>query len=297
MQLVESFLPSVVLIENVPGFAKGRSSAAGHLERALRRVNKIHQTNYRLEWRIVNAVEYGVPQRRERVILLAFRDGQAFSWPRPTHTNRPTRAWDALSTVSPASIPKAAGRWADLLPSIPEGWNYLWHTDVGGGRRLFGYRTRYWSFLLKLAKQAPAWTLSAQPGPATGPFHWENRPLAIEELLKLQSFPANWNVFGPHREQVRQVGNATPPLLAEVIARAIGEETLDAFLRYLLPHLIHFRGMVDHPGFNWSTTSTGKVYPVTYFTSITFEKDPQKKKEILAKYREQVATSFGKAQK
>ena len=89
---------------------------------------------------------------------------------------------------------------------------------------LFGSRTKFWSFLLKLSKGAPAWTLSANPGPATGPFHWTNRRLAVPELLRLQSFPASWHVVGSYSAQVRQIGNATPPLLAEVISRAIGEQ-------------------------------------------------------------------------
>lgn len=224
MRLVKSFLPAVVLIENVPGFIKGRSAATRNIQLALRKINRIHKTKYRLEWRVVNAVEFGVAQRRERAILVAFREGNKFIWPSPTHSEQPVRAWDALSNVTPELTPKPMGRWTELLPSIPEGHNYLWHTDAGGGRPLFGYRTRYWSFLLKLAKAAPAWTVPAQPGPATGPFHWENRPLAIEELLRLQSFPATWKVCGPRREQVRQIGNATPPLLAEVIGRALGEQ-------------------------------------------------------------------------
>ena len=90
--------------------------------------------------------------------------------------------------------PKAAGKWAGLLPTIPEGENYLFHTRLGGGRPLFGYRTRYWSFLLKLAKDEPSWTLQAHPGPATGPFHWANRPLTVQEMLRLQSSqqPGEW---------------------------------------------------------------------------------------------------------
>ena len=63
------------------------------------------------------------------------------------------------------------GKWVGLLPSIPEGKNYLWHTSRGGGLPLFGWRTRYWTFLLKLAKNRPSWTIQAQPGPAVGPFH------------------------------------------------------------------------------------------------------------------------------
>ena len=113
------------------------------------------------------------------------------------------------------------GRWAKLLPSIPEGKNYLWHTDRGGGERLFGWRTKYWSFLLKLAKNQPAWTIPAQPAQNAGPFHWRNRQLRTSEMLRLQTFPSDIFVAGTRAERQRQIGNAVPPLLAEVIGRAI----------------------------------------------------------------------------
>jgi DNA (cytosine-5)-methyltransferase 1 len=135
------------------------------------------------------------------------------------------RAWDAIGGLELDEIPEMRGRFADLLPSIPEGRNYQHFTpEEEGTRSLFGYRTRYWSFLLKLAKDEPAWTLAANPGPSTGPFHWDNRPLAIAEMLRLQTFPADWYVSGDRWRQVRQVGNATPPLLAEQFGREIGRQ-------------------------------------------------------------------------
>jgi DNA (cytosine-5)-methyltransferase 1 len=142
-----------------------------------------------------------------------------FVWP---GLSEPRVAWDAIGDLEPElDLPELKGKWATLLPTVPEGQNYLWHTDRGGGEQLFGYRTRYWSFLLKLAKDQPSWTLPAHPGPSTGPFHWDNRPLSVRELLRLQSFPADWMVEGTRVEQVRQVGNATPPLLAEAIGRSV----------------------------------------------------------------------------
>src|SRR2546421_631152 len=82
------------------------------------------------------------------------------------------RAYDAFADLPLEASPSMRGRWAELLPSIPEGSNYQHHTDRGQGLPIFGFRTRYWSFLLKLAQDRPSWTISAQPGPATGPFHW-----------------------------------------------------------------------------------------------------------------------------
>ena len=108
-----------------------------------------------------------------------------------------------------------------MLPSIPEGENYLWHSNVGKGEEIFGNRTRFWCFLLKLAKDQPSWTLAASPGPATGPFHWDNRPLAPLEAKRIQTFPRNWELLGSRRDQIRLVGNATPPLLGERLGRAL----------------------------------------------------------------------------
>lgn len=219
--IAEQLLPAAILIENVPGFVKGRTSALAEVRRRLALINEREGTSYRADWRVVNAVDFGVPQKRRRAIFIALRDGGTFNWPEATHRGRPTRAFDAIGDLGISEVPRASGKWAGLLASIPEGQNYLWHTPEGEGRPLFGYRTRFWSFLLKLAKDEPSWTLPASPGPSTGPFHWDNRPLAPRELLRLQSFPRSWSIAGTYREQVLQIGNATPPLLAEVFGRAI----------------------------------------------------------------------------
>lgn len=223
LRIVEEFLPRVILLENVSGFLSGRGSALPHLEHQLLRINRKCGTHYELQYEVVNAADYGVPQARRRAIAVARRDGQPFLFPEPTHAGCPIVAGDALR--KPLGTPRTrSGYWADLLPSIPEGENYLWHTNRGGGKPIFGYRARYWSFLLKLAKDLPSWTLAAAPGPSTGPFHWDNRPLTPEEMLRLQSFPESWKLEGEERQRVRQAGNATPPLLAEVIGRAIADQ-------------------------------------------------------------------------
>jgi DNA (cytosine-5)-methyltransferase 1 len=193
------------------------------ISRYLSKVNQSCGTNYRISARVVDAADYGVPQRRRRAVLIITRDGSDFVWPMGPNRDDHVSAWQAIGNLEEGrTVQWSAGRWGDLLPSIPEGSNYIWHTSHGGGLSLFGYRRRYWSFLLKLSKCAPAWTIPAQPGPSTGPFHWASRPLSIPELQRLQSFPDDWRIEGSPRSQVRQLGNATPPLLAEHLARAIG---------------------------------------------------------------------------
>lgn len=221
MLLAERFLPRVILIENVPGFVQGRSSALPFIVDRLQRINDQYGTRYRLEYQFLQSADFGVPQRRRRAILIAVREGTRIAWPEPTHAEAPVRAYDALHDVRVGNPPVATGQWADLLASIPAGMNYQYHTARGGGLPLFGHRSWFWSFLLKLAPEQPSWTIQAHPGPATGPFHWENRPLATEEMARLQTFPADWVFTGSAKVRQRQIGNATPPLLAEVIGRSL----------------------------------------------------------------------------
>ena len=80
--------------------------------------------------------------------------------------------------------------------------------------------------MLKLAKDRPSWTIQAQPGPAIGPFHWENRRLSVEEMARLQTFPSNLSYVGSRASIQCQIGNAVPSLLAEVLAREIRKQLL-----------------------------------------------------------------------
>lgn len=230
VDIVRALQPRVVLIENVVGFMKSTSGAIDVLRSGLEEINREYKTRYALHHFIVDAADFGVPQHRRRAIVIARRDGLLLRPPEATHHGRPVRAWDAIGDLGePDADPMPLGSWArDLLPSIPEGGNYQWLTAKGGGAELFGYRTRYWSFLLKLARDRPSWTLSASAGPSTGPFHWSNRQLTVRERLRLQSFPDAWQLKGSVRSQVRMAGNATPPLLAEVIGREIVRQVLNA---------------------------------------------------------------------
>lgn len=244
----EKLLPAAIAIENVIGFVSGKDSALQTLTDGLNNINSRHGTRYELRSTIVDAADYGVPQRRRRAILTAQRDGLAITLPPPTHTHAPINAWDALHHLDPGELPSPRGRWTELLGSIPEGQNYQFLTARGGGEELFGYRTKYWSFLLKLAKDQPSWTLPASPGPSTGPFHWDNRPLSISEMARLQTFPQDWQFKGSYRESVKLVGNATPPLLAEIVGRAV-LHTLDpgATSSHERPTLCIARSVVPHP--------------------------------------------------
>lgn len=252
LRIARDTLPKVLLLENVSGFAySGKSEGLDRILDGIQKINESEHTKYRPVWRVIDAASYGVPQRRERIFIVASRDGRTFDFPRPTHAEAGEdetqglesfrTAWDAIGDLPahPDDLDlELTGKWAGLLPSIPEGYNYLWHTPRGGGLPLFGWRTRYWSFLLKLSKQRPAWTIQAYPGPATGPFHWTNRKLSIRELCRLQTLPDDFKFDCARREAQRMLGNAVPSLVAEVFALAIRKQLLDTPARYRLPRLL-----------------------------------------------------------
>ena len=241
LRVLQDTLPKTFLLENVAGLAyRGKSEGIEYIRRRISEINAHTNAQYSLEFESLNAADFGVPQLRERVFVIGARDGARFQFPTPAYASsdrllaegalEPYRtAWDALGDLPTEPNDedlKVTGKWAGLLPTIPEGRNYLWHTDRGGGAPLFGWRRRYWSFLLKLSKRLPSWTIQAQPGPATGPFHWRNRKLSSEELGRLQTFPKGL-IYDCRRSDVqRLVGNAVPSALAEALAREIAQQLL-----------------------------------------------------------------------
>ncbi len=236
LRVLRDTLPKSFLLENVPGLAfSGKAEGLHLIEQTVEAINKERGVNYDLRVAKLNSAWFGVPQLRERVFVIASREGRPFVFPSATHAAGGAdgllpfaTAWDAIGDLNNAHDPglKVRGKWADLLPTIPEGENYLFHTDRGGGLALFGWRRRYWSFLLKLAKSLPSWTVQAQPGPAIGPFHWDSRRLSMRELCRLQTFPNNFEVLGTIGQAQKQIGNAVPSALAEVLARAITNQFL-----------------------------------------------------------------------
>jgi DNA (cytosine-5)-methyltransferase 1 len=115
------------------------------------------------------------------------------------------------------------GQYARLLADVPPGDNYLYYTaERGNPAPKFIWRSRYWSFLLKLSPERPSPTIQAQPGPNVGPFHWENRRLRVPEIKRLFTFPDDFTLVGSRSSMQAQLGNAVPPLLArQVISRLV----------------------------------------------------------------------------
>jgi DNA (cytosine-5)-methyltransferase 1 len=171
------------------------------------------------------------------------RDEWQFNWPEPSHSgpHETRKGWDqnlpchVRAGEALAGLPEDAnppepeevveGRYADELRAVPPGENYLyWTAERGHAAPRFKWRSRYWSFLLKLDPDKPSPTIQGQPGPWVGPFHWKNRRLRVAELKRLMGFPDDFAVLGTRREQQLQLGNAVPPRLGQVVAQELALE-------------------------------------------------------------------------
>jgi DNA (cytosine-5)-methyltransferase 1 len=229
--------PRAVLMENVWGLAYRNHNVAP----LSRLVERLERAGYGVRWKVLNAADYGVPQLRKRMILYATRGATPPELPAATHSGwtENTRTFDQSLIPYVTSRDRIGdlehrddlvepdeevnGRYGSLLPAIPPGDNYLFYTEKRGHPKpLFGWRSRYWTFLLKLDPNRPSTTIQSQPGPYIGPFHWNNRRLRLLETKRLMTFPDEYQVVARSRRSWQhQLGNAVPPDLAEIIARPL----------------------------------------------------------------------------
>jgi len=230
LDVLDWIRPRAFILENVRGLAYKVHKDA--LDAILERSERL---GYRTDWAVLNAADFGVPQIRERCFVIGTLDG-GFEFPAPSHAREggPSMpAWVAsgevlgdLDTEENASDVGhfAGGRHNELLKQVPPGSNYLHFTaERGHPQPIFKWRSRYWSFLLKLSPELPSWTVQARRSNNMGPFHWRNRILRIEEIKRLQTFPDDFELCGTVEQQWRQVGNAVPPVLAEAVGRSLAK--------------------------------------------------------------------------
>jgi DNA (cytosine-5)-methyltransferase 1 len=229
--------PKAFLLENVAGLAYSvhRPAMDMILETA-------HSEGYTCNSHVLNAADFGVPQIRERLFLVGIKGGRRFEFPAATHRERSTdelfdsglapwrTAGEAIGDLDTEENADdtghfAGGQYHTLLRQVPPGDNYLFFTkERGYAKPVFRWRSRYWSFLLKLSPDLPSWTIQARRSNNMGPFHWRSRILRIEEIKRLQTFPDDWSVRGTVEQQWRQIGNAVPPLLAYRVGESLARQ-------------------------------------------------------------------------
>ena len=226
-RFVKNLNPDGFLIENVESILHPTNKLAiQYITYATKKLN------YQFKMFKVNALDYGVPQKRKRVFFFGSKKDFQLEELERTHFD-PENPYLSTSDLKPYETvgdhikefnsnkyyeeyeDASEGTYFRELKKVPPGKNYLALCD--GKKSKFKTGTRFWNFLLKLKADLPSWTIAAQPGPWVGPFHWTNRRLRVPEIAAIQTFPKYYKFFGSRRSIQRQIGNAVPPLLGKAM--------------------------------------------------------------------------------
>lgn len=235
VRLLKKWNPKAFLFENVYGITSNEEDWQMIVDAF---ENEAGEPGYHPKARTLDAADYGVPQHRERTFIVGVRKDidSEFHFPFPTHG--PDSPFDQdlvsageaiadLDTDGAKDDPtyEITSKHAHLLDDIPPGLNYSFYTEkLGHPEPVFGWRSRFSDYLYKADPKQPVRTLKAQPGAASGPFHWENRKFTEEELKRLQTFPDDYVLEGSYGQVVKQIGNSVPPKIANILAKTISQQ-------------------------------------------------------------------------
>jgi len=211
-------------------------------------VEELSTLNYYTVFDLLNAADYGVPQRRERIFFIGGRDGRPVSMPLPTHAavKSPGRKpWvtlkDAIGNMTANASPgfRLVPKDEAILKLVPPGGNWkdlpthVQKTALKKAYESWGGRS---GFYRRLDWEKPSPALTTQPNSrATMLCHpTELRPLNLSEYAQIQQFPHFWKFGGTVTSQYRQIGNAVPVGLSQAVGRAV----LAEWNRHAKPELV-----------------------------------------------------------
>lgn len=198
-------------------------------------LSEFGKLGYKTVYGVLDAVNYGVPQFRERFVLIGSRDNEDIFLPMPTHFQMHQNSeyrWKTVGEVikdlenNPGEYTSLSGERKKYIHMVPEGGNWrdlpeeIIPIAMGGAYQSGGGKV---GFYRRLSYNQPAPTITTSPAQkATMLCHpTQDRPLSIKEYARIQQFPDDWIFKGTLSAKYRQIGNAVPVGLAEAIGRAI----------------------------------------------------------------------------
>jgi DNA (cytosine-5)-methyltransferase 1 len=252
-RILKEFNPELFLFENVKGLL---SMDNGKLLPDI--INLFSENGYKVDFKVLNSVNYGVPQIRERIILIGSKSDKNFIYPNITHENNSLflkkllTVEDAISDLvglksgdeklnysknpqneyqntmrvniyddnqlKEHSVPNHNNNLIKLMEAIPDGGSPL---DVPEELRpKSGYGNSY----CKLWWEKPSVTLTRNfgtPSSARCIHPIDSRALTTREGARLQSFPDSFQFYGSRQKKNLQIGNAVPPLLSKEISKSV----------------------------------------------------------------------------
>ena len=239
VRMIDQLRPRFFVMENVKGLlsaklkdAGGKSTGTKVIDIILEEFQRLH---YKTVYGLLDAVNYGVPQFRERFVMIGSRDSEPVFLPVPTHFQVHQRAEDRWVTLGQAirdledapgpcdSFPESRLQYLRL---IPEGGNWkdlpeeIKPAAMGGAYLSGGGKV---GFYRRLSYAQPSPTVVTSPvQKATMMCHpTKDRPLSVAEYARIQQFPEDWVIAGSMQERYKQIGNAVPVGLAKAIGDAI----------------------------------------------------------------------------
>lgn len=232
-KIVDHVKPKAFLFENVRGILGTNKGQDWEVI-----VSSFKRIGYKISYRILDALDYGAPQQRERMIMVGHTLDHDFLFPTPLfgpdsksklpHITSGKALNGIFDEENKEPLLLTNGKYAHLLPLVPPGENYLYFTAKRGyPNPIFAYRSRFSDFLYKANPSSPVKTLIASPGKYTGPFHWENRCFTVKEYMRLQGFPDSYQFVGDRNVVIKQIGNSVSPKLSYVMAQAIAKQIFD----------------------------------------------------------------------
>jgi DNA (cytosine-5)-methyltransferase 1 len=207
LEIIAATDPKAVMIENVRGFL---SPVFADYRQSLR--TQLSKMGYTVDWKLLNASDFGVPQLRPRVVVIALktRYAQDFNW--PTSATRAPTVGETLRDLMAENNWSGADDWANRADSIAP-------TIVGGSKKHGGpdlgptRAKNAWRMLgvdgMSIAETAPPRGFAGAP------------KLTVRMVARLQGFPDDWKFAGTKTAAYRQVGNAFPPPVARAVSAQI----------------------------------------------------------------------------
>lgn len=204
LEVIRAKKPNFFLAENVMGLLyMENGKVLSYI------MNDFRKIGYRVKYKAINCVYYGIPQQRRRIFVLGAKPGFRFNFPFPTHLKNPKATLFPNRYKRWKTVRQAIGDLEGLDDPYPKG-------------RIKNVQSRY-----KVRPNEPSrYTILASSTKI--PIHYNGsledefpRRLTVRECARLQSFPDNFHFCGPLTAQIKQIGNAVPPLMSYRLAQAI----------------------------------------------------------------------------